>query len=69
MRAGLTQGDVVTSVNGIVLKSAAQLRNVIGLTPVGRELELGYERRGVSGTARVRIEGERTAAKLVPRGP
>ena len=67
MRAGLTQGDVVTSVNGVGLKSAAQLRNVIGLTPVGRELELGYERRGVPGTARVRIEGEKTAAKALPQ--
>lgn len=69
MRAGLTQGDVVTNVNGVGLKSAAQLRNIIGLTPVGRELELGYERRGVPGTARVRIEGEKTAAKALPQRP
>jgi Do/DeqQ family serine protease len=67
MRAGLTKGDIVTSVNGVSLRSAAQLRNTIGLSPVGRELELGYERRGVTGTARVRIEGERTAAKVAPR--
>jgi serine protease Do len=69
MRAGLMTGDIVTSVNGVSLRSAAQLRNTIGLTPVGRELELGYERQGVARTAHVRIEGERSAVKLAPRWP
>ncbi len=69
MRAGLMKGDIVTSVNGVSLRSAAQLRNTIGLTPVGRELELGYERQGVARTAHVRIEGERSAVKLAPRWP
>jgi len=62
-RAGLTKGDVVTAVDGVAIKSAAQLRNMIGLTPVGQDVEFTYERRGARAVARVRIEpGERTAA-------
>ena len=50
-------------VDEIAAKSAAQLRNAIGLTPVGQVVELTHERKGSRATARVRIEpGERTAA-------
>jgi serine protease Do len=67
-RAGLAKGDIVTAVNRIPVKSAAQLRNAIGLTPVGQEVELAYERKGVSAIARARIEpGPRTAARSLPR--
>ena len=63
-RAGLAKGDIVTAVNGTPVKSAAQLRNAIGLSRVGQEVELAYERKGVSLTARARIEaGPRTAAR------
>ena len=51
--------------DGIVIKSAVQLRNAIGLTPVGKEVELTYERKGSLSVTRVRIEPrERTAAKV-----
>jgi serine protease Do len=54
---------VVTAVDGITVKSAAQLRNAIGLTPVGQEVELTHERKGIQTVTRVRIEpGKRTAA-------
>ena len=67
-RAGLAKGDIVTAVNRIPVKSASQLRNAIGLTPVGQEVELAYERKGTPATARARIEpGPRTAARPVPR--
>ncbi len=33
---------------GIAIKSPAQLRNAIGLTPVGQEVELTHERKGSS---------------------
>jgi Do/DeqQ family serine protease len=62
-RAGLAKGDVVTAVDGIAVKSAAQLRNAIGLTPLDQKVELTYERKGSSAVTWVRIEpGERTAA-------
>ena len=38
--AGLAKGDLVTTANGIPIKSSAQLRNFIGLTPVGTEIDL-----------------------------
>jgi Do/DeqQ family serine protease len=63
-RAGLAKGDIITAVNGTPVKSAAQLRNAIGLSRVGQEVELAYERKGVSLTARARIEaGPRTVAR------
>jgi serine protease DegQ len=39
-RAGLRQGDVVTEVNGLPVDDAADLRNLIGLMPVGTELDI-----------------------------
>jgi Do/DeqQ family serine protease len=63
-RAGLAKGDIVTAVDGVPVKRAAQLRNAIGLTPVGREISLSYERKGVTATARARIDpGARSAAR------
>jgi S1-C subfamily serine protease len=59
----LAKGDWVTLVEVIAVNSAAQLRKPIGLTAVGQEIELTYERKGSGATAQVRFEtGERTAA-------
>ncbi len=67
-RAGLAKGDIVTAVDGVPVKSAAQLRNAIGLTPVGREISLSYERKGVTATARARIDaGARSAERPLVR--
>jgi Do/DeqQ family serine protease len=57
-RAGLSKGDVVTAVDGIAVNSAAQLRNALGLTPAGNEVELAIERKGAPIVSRVRIEPE-----------
>jgi Do/DeqQ family serine protease len=61
-QAGLARGDIITAVDGFSVKSAAQLRNAIGLAAVGREIELSYERRGAPATARVRVEPGAKAA-------
>jgi Do/DeqQ family serine protease len=67
-RAGLARGDIVAAVDGVAIKSAAQLRNAIGLTPAGREVELTLERRGIQSVARVRIEpGGRASAQRPSR--
>jgi hypothetical protein len=47
---------VVTAVDGIAIKSAAQLRNAIDPTLVGQEVELTYERKSSQTVTRVRIE-------------
>lgn len=54
-RAGLRKGDVVTRIDGIAVRSAAQLRNRVGLTPLGRKLELTYDRAGATHTAVVEV--------------
>lgn len=43
-RAGLKTGDVVTAVDGNAVRGATDLRNRIGLTPVGSEIRLTVKR-------------------------
>jgi len=45
-KAGIQRGDVVVAVDGAPVRSAAELRNRIGLTPVGRHVQLTVERDG-----------------------
>ncbi len=60
--AGLRKGDVVTDIDGVPVRSAAQLRNKVGLTPVGRSVRLTFERDRNTHTANVevRLAAERT---------
>ncbi len=53
--AGLRSGDLVVTVDGTPIRSAAQLRNRIGLTPVNGDVRLGIERQGRQYSADVRI--------------
>ena len=43
-QAGLRKGDVVTALNGRPVRSAAELRARLGVTPVGETVELGIRR-------------------------
>ena len=45
-RAGIKVGDVVTSMNGVPLESAAQLRNGLALLRVGQSVEMRLVRNG-----------------------
>jgi serine protease Do len=45
-RAGLRKGDIVVKVDGAPIRSAAQLRNKVGLTPIGKKLRLTVGRGG-----------------------
>jgi len=51
-RAGLRTGDVVTALNGRPVRSSAELRARLGLTPVGDEVEFSVAR--ASGPQRIR---------------
>jgi len=53
--AGVRNGDIVTSVDGRTVKSAAALRNVIGLRRVGDVVELGILRNGRTEQLKVKI--------------
>jgi serine protease Do len=43
-RAGLRKGDIILKANGLPIRSATQLRNLVGLTPVGQQVQLLVER-------------------------
>jgi serine protease Do/serine protease DegQ len=55
-RAGLRRGDIVTTVNGRKVRGSADLRNQVGLVPIGDEVELRIVRQGEERTVRARIE-------------
>jgi serine protease Do len=54
-QVGLRKGDLVIAANGLPIRSATQLRNKIGLTPVGERIELILERNGAPQTIPVRV--------------
>lgn len=45
-RAGIKTGDIITSLNGVTMKSSGELRNAIGMLHVGDKVELGVLRDG-----------------------
>jgi serine protease DegQ len=57
-KAGLQVGDVVTSVNGRAVHGATDLRNRVGLSPLGSTVELTVRRPDGEKTIRVTIAGE-----------
>jgi len=54
-KAGLLKGDIVKAVDGAAIKSATQLRNLIGLAPLGSRIALRFERNGAAQTASVEV--------------
>jgi Do/DeqQ family serine protease len=44
--AGVKTGDIITSINGTVMKDAGELRNTIGMLRVGDKVEIGLLREG-----------------------
>jgi Do/DeqQ family serine protease len=55
-RAGLAKGDVVTLANNIRIKSSSQFRNLVGLTPIGSEIDLRFLRGSEAFSAKVQVE-------------
>jgi hypothetical protein len=54
--AGLIKGDIITTANNIRIRSPSQFRNIVGLTPVGSEIDLRVRRGKEIVTAKVQIE-------------
>jgi len=54
-KAGLQKGDIVKAVDGTPIRSASQLRNLIGITPLGGRVELRFERNSAVHSARVEV--------------
>ena len=55
-RAGLVPGDIILSVDGDAVRGAADLRNRVGMTPVGRKIQLTLLRDKAPRTLDVTIE-------------
>jgi serine protease Do len=53
--AGLQKGDIVVAADGSPIRSAAQLRNKVGLTRVGDRVQLTVERNGTLHTVVVEV--------------
>ena len=60
-KAGLRVGDVIVAVNGRTVRGSPDLRNQIGLTPVGSEVDFKVVREGQEQLFRVRVEALRAA--------
>jgi S1-C subfamily serine protease len=55
-RAGLAKGDVVVAANGAPINSSSRFRNLVGLLPVGSDVDLRYRRGDEILEAKVRVE-------------
>lgn len=67
--AGLQADDVIVTWNGTRVESAAQLRRLVGETPAGRSVDLGYVRGGGQRTATVELaDRSPSIAGWSPRG-
>jgi Do/DeqQ family serine protease len=62
-RAGLRTNDLVVAINGAPMHSGIELRNRVGLSRVGDEVELTVERGGAERNVTVRIEKATTTAQ------
>jgi len=71
-RAGIKTGDIITSLNGVTMKSSGELRNAIGMLHVGDKVELGLLRDGkprkVTALIADRGEVESAGAAEINRG-
>jgi Do/DeqQ family serine protease len=54
-KAGLEPGDIVLAINDRRIKSSQEVRNLIGLLPIGEEVKLEILRRGEAQTVRAEI--------------
>ena len=54
-KAGLRKGDIATMVDDRPVRSAAQLRNTVGLARIGQELKLTIQRSGSQSNVMVKV--------------
>lgn len=68
-KAGLKEHDVILSLNGAAVESAAQLRRMIRETPAGRVVTLGISRDGQPQSIKVQLanRGKATAWRNMPQ--
>jgi serine protease Do len=65
-QAGIQKGDIVIAVDGRPIRSATQLRNSVGLTPVGQRIHLTLARNGVEKAVSVEVAPTNDNTATVP---
>jgi serine protease DegQ len=65
-RAGLRSGDLVIAANGVPIRSGTQLRNTIGLSRIGDQVDLTVDRRGAEQRVSVSIAQASAASASTP---
>jgi serine protease Do len=68
-KAGLHEHDVIISLNGTAIESAAQLRRIIKETPPGRVVNIGISRDGQPQTIKVQLADRRKSMAWEPHMP
>jgi len=68
-KAGLLEHDVIVSLNGTAVESAAQLRRMIKETPSGRVVSLGISRDGQGMTVKVQLADRHKSMAWQPDMP
>ncbi len=68
-KAGLHEHDVIVSLNGTAVDSAAQLRRMIKETPPGRVVNLGISRDGQPMTIKVQLADRHKSMAWEPKMP
>jgi serine protease Do len=68
-KAGLLEHDVIVSLNGTAVESAAQLRRMIKETPAGRVVNLGISRDGQALTIKVQLADRHKSMAWEPEMP
>jgi Do/DeqQ family serine protease len=66
-RAGLRTNDLVVAINGAPMRSGTELRNRVGLSRIGDEVELTVEHGGAERNVTVRVEKATTTAQRQQR--
>jgi hypothetical protein len=64
LRAGLIGGDVIKTWDGKEVRDAAEMRRLLGETPVGKTVEVGFIRDGVFGTTQLTTVAEKDTPGL-----
>jgi serine protease Do len=65
-QAGVQKGDIVVAVDGRPIRSAAQLRNSVGLTPIGHRIQLTLARNGTERNVSVEVVPTNENNAMVP---
>jgi Do/DeqQ family serine protease len=71
-KAGIKTGDIIVSINGTALKSAAELRNTFGMLRIGDQVEIGLLRDGkplkVTALVQERTDSDAASAADIHKG-